>query len=64
MIILNRWNLFALDGLSDQLFDELKALYRRRQEEGLKVGKAAPEEIVVHTNGGYTSQNTIRTRPK
>ncbi|MGD8991343.1 MAG: site-specific integrase [Desulfobacterales bacterium] len=47
-------------GMSDQLFDELRALYKRRKEEGLAAGKGAPEEIVFHTNGGYTSQNTIR----
>ena len=46
--------------MSDQLYDELKALYNRRKEEGLKAGKGAPEEIVFHTNGDYTSQNTIR----
>jgi integrase len=46
--------------MSDQLFDELKALYKRRKEEGLKAGKGAPGEIVFHTNDEYTSQNTIR----
>lgn len=46
--------------LSDQLFDELKVLYKQRKEEGLETGKGVPEEIVFHTNGYYTSQNTIR----
>jgi len=46
--------------MSDQLCDELKDLYKRRKEEGLKAGKGAPEEIVFHTKGAYTSQNTIR----
>jgi integrase len=46
--------------MSDQLYDELKDLYKRRKEEGLKAGKGVPEEIVFHTNGEYTSQNTIR----
>jgi integrase len=46
--------------MSDQLFDELKDLYKRRKEEGLKAGKGAPEEIVFHTHRDYTSQNTIR----
>jgi integrase len=46
--------------MSDQLYDELKALYKRRKEEGLKAGQGAPEEIVFHTNGNYTSQSTVR----
>ncbi|MCK5486149.1 MAG: site-specific integrase [Desulfobacterales bacterium] len=46
--------------MSDQLYDELKDLYKRRKEEGLMAGKGAPEEIVFHTKGDYTSQNTIR----
>jgi integrase len=45
---------------SDQLFDELKDLYKKRKEEGLKVGKGAPEEILFHTHCDYTSQNTVR----
>ena len=46
--------------MSDQLFDELEDLYKKRKEEGLKAGKGAPEEIVFHTHCDYTSQNTIR----
>ena len=46
--------------MSDQLRIELKALYRNRKEEGLKSGKGSPEEIIFHTKGQYTSQNTIR----
>jgi integrase len=46
--------------MSDQLSQELKDLYKRRKEEGLKAGKGAPEEIVFHTKGAYTSQNTVR----
>jgi integrase len=46
--------------MSDQLFYELKNLYKKRKEEGLKTGRGAPQQIVFHTKGNYTSQNTIR----
>ena len=46
--------------MSDQLYDELKTLYKKRKKEGLKAGKGAPVEILFHTRGDYTSQNTIR----
>jgi integrase len=46
--------------MSNQLHDELRVLYKKRKEEGLKTGKGAPEEIVFHTKDDYTSQNTIR----
>jgi integrase len=53
-------NKSRLVDMSDQLYDELKILYKKRKEEGLKAGKGAPEKIVFHTKGDYTSQNTIR----
>jgi integrase len=46
--------------MSDQLTAELRKLLNRRKEEGLKAGKGEPEEIIFHTKGGNTSQNTIR----
>ena len=46
--------------MSDRLYDELKNLYKKRKEEGLKTGQGTPEEIIFHTNEHYTSQNTIR----
>jgi integrase len=46
--------------MSDQLINELKALYTKRKAEGLKAGRGEPEQIVFHTKRNYTSQNTIR----
>jgi integrase len=46
--------------MSDQLLSELRSLLKKRKEQALKNGSSAPEEIIFHTNGLYTSQNTIR----
>ena len=46
--------------MSDQLTIELRKLLNKRKEEGLKAGKGEPEDIIFHTKGGHTSQNTIR----
>jgi integrase len=46
--------------MSDQLHQTLKDLLTRRKEESLRDGSNAPVEIVFHTNGGNTSQNTVR----
>lgn len=46
--------------MSDQLFDVLKALHMQRKREALKAGSHEIVPIIFHTNGEYTSQNTIR----
>lgn len=46
--------------MSEQLTWELERLYSQRKREGLSAGKGKPEEIIFHTKGGYTSQNSIR----
>lgn len=45
--------------MSNQLYVELKALYTIRKKESLKSGKRIIE-VIFHTNGEPTSQNTIR----
>jgi integrase len=46
--------------MSDQLLSELRTLLKNRKEQALKNGCGVPEGIIFHTNGRYTSQNTIR----
>jgi integrase len=46
--------------MSNQLYAEIRRLYTKRKEEALKSGRNEPEPIVFHTNGQYTSQNTVR----
>ena len=46
--------------MSEQLACELERLYSQRKRQGLRAGKGKPEEIIFHTKGGYTSQNSIR----
>ena len=46
--------------MSDQLFRELQALYTIRKREALRDGLGEVVEIIFHTKGEYTSQNSIR----
>ncbi len=46
--------------MSDQLHFELRRLFKLRKEEALKAGSNEPHEIVFHTHGKPTSQNTVR----
>lgn len=46
--------------MSNQLYGELRALYRQRQKEALKTGSNEVEPIIFHTKGDYTSQNSVR----
>jgi integrase len=39
---------------------ELRTLLKKRKVQTLKNGSGVPEEIIFHTNGRYTFQNTIR----
>ncbi len=45
--------------MSNQLYTELRALYTVRKKESLKSGKGMIE-VIFHTSGEPTSQNTIR----
>jgi integrase len=46
--------------MSDQLTETLRELLNKRKREGLAAGKGTPEEIIFHTNGHHTAQNSIR----
>ncbi|MCF8051593.1 MAG: site-specific integrase [Desulfobacterales bacterium] len=46
--------------MSNQLYEELKALYAKRKKEALKAGSNEVVPIVFHTKGDYTSQNSAR----
>ncbi|MBW1697857.1 MAG: site-specific integrase [Deltaproteobacteria bacterium] len=46
--------------MSNQLHDCLKRLLTLRKRQALEEGRTEPIEIVFHTKGGYTSQNSIR----
>jgi integrase len=46
--------------MSDQLHGVLRELLTKRKAEALKAGGNEPVEIVFHTNGTHTSQNSIR----
>jgi len=46
--------------MSDQLHRELGELLTKRKTEALKAGTGEVVEIVFHTNGAHTSQNTVR----
>ena len=46
--------------MSDQLTVTLRELLNKRKSEGLAAGKGAFENVIFHTNGHHTAQNTIR----
>jgi integrase len=46
--------------MSDQLHDELSRLLTKSRVEGLAAGLGAAVEIIFHTDGAHTSQNSVR----
>jgi integrase len=46
--------------ISEQLYTEMKELFRKRKKEALATGSGEIVETIFHTGGKPTSQNTIR----